>query len=75
MTPYGVGVLSVPTIDEAAATAERLLAPLGDRWRHTRAVAAPAAELAEAVPVDERELLVVAAWLHDVGYASELVAT
>ncbi|MGI8815451.1 MAG: HD domain-containing protein [Pseudonocardia sp.] len=65
----------VPTVDEAAATAERLLAPLGDRWRHTQAVAARAAELAEAVETADRELLIVAAWLHDLGYAPDLGVT
>lgn len=55
--------------------AGRLLAPLGNRWRHTRAVAARAEQLADAVPDKERDLLVVAAWLHDLGYAHELATT
>ncbi|GLX20479.1 HD domain-containing protein [Streptomyces lavendulae] len=56
----------------AARLAESLLPPLGDRWLHTQAVARRARELAPAVPLAERELLVAAAWLHDIGYAPAL---
>ena len=53
------------------AVAERLagglLAPLGDRWRHVQAVATAAREISGAVDPDERDLLVTAAWLHDIG--------
>lgn len=38
-------------------------------------VAARAEELAGAVPAADRELLVVAAWWHDLGYAPDLVQT
>jgi putative nucleotidyltransferase with HDIG domain len=41
----------------------------GNRWQHTIGVAARAAELADAVAFPDRELLVAAAWLHDIGYA------
>ena len=44
------------------------------RWRHVRGVAARAASLSVADPA-ARSLLVSAAWLHDVGYASPLVET
>jgi predicted hydrolase (HD superfamily) len=58
------------------AVAERLagglLAPLGDRWRHVQAVATAAREISGAVDPDERDLLVTAAWLHDIGYAPEI---
>lgn len=64
-----------PTVAEAESVAEGLLAPLGSRWRHTQAVAERAAELAKSVPHTERELLVVAAWWHDLGYAPELRVT
>ena len=54
-------------------TAERLLAPeLPRRWAHSRGVAQRAARIAGAYPVEERELLVAAAWLHDIGYAPAL---
>jgi hypothetical protein len=62
-----------PTI--AADHARELLAPLGARFEHTRQVAARAAELAPAVAEEDRDLLVVAAWWHDLGYAPELVQT
>lgn len=52
-----------------------LLSPLGDRWRHVRAVGARAAELAITVPDQDRELLIAAGWLHDIGYAPPLVDT
>lgn len=65
----------VPSLAVAEGLAEELLAPLGDRWQHTRAVAARASELAGAVPAEERELLVVAAWWHDLGYSPALSET
>lgn len=63
------------SILNASDIAARLLAPLGDRWRHTQAVAARATELAATVAPDERNLLVVAAWWHDLGYAPPLNVT
>ncbi|MEV5718504.1 HD domain-containing protein [Amycolatopsis mediterranei] len=59
-------------VPSAAALAERLVAPLGQRWVHVQAVAARGAQLGPAVAVDERETLVAAAWLHDIGYSSEI---
>ncbi|MFF4577105.1 HD domain-containing protein [Streptomyces sp. NPDC001389] len=59
----------------AARLAAALLPPLGDRWLHTQAVAERARELAPAVPAAERELLIAAAWLHDIGYAPALRET
>lgn len=58
--------------DEARQIAERLTSPLGKRWLHVQRVAATAEVLAEVEPA-AREQLVVAAWLHDVGYGRELV--
>ncbi|MEV8550368.1 HDIG domain-containing metalloprotein [Streptomyces glaucescens] len=55
-----------------SALVEALLPQLGNRWLHTQAVAARAQEAAAAVPKADRDLLVAAAWLHDVGYASEV---
>jgi hypothetical protein len=62
-------------VTEARGVADGLLGPLGDRWRHTQAVAARAIELSAAVAEHERDLLVVAAWWHDLGYAPELRTT
>ncbi|GAB3310747.1 HDIG domain-containing protein [Hymenobacter humi] len=59
----------------AADLARELLAPLGARWAHTQQVARRAEELSPAVPEQDRDLLVVAAWFHDLGYAPELVQT
>ncbi len=42
------------------------------RWRHVQAVAAAARRLLPGLDGDE---LVSAAWLHDIGYSDELVAT
>ncbi|MEU3446808.1 HD domain-containing protein [Streptomyces thermolilacinus] len=63
---------ALDTPQGAAELAESLLSPCGDRWLRTRAVAARAREAAAAVPETERDLLVAAAWLHDIGYAPEL---
>lgn len=59
-------------IEDARTLAERLVAPLGRRWQHVQAVAARATELADSVSADERETLVAAAWLHDIGYSPEI---
>jgi hypothetical protein len=59
----------------AAANAERLLSPLGNRWRHVQQVARQARTVTKAVAPAERDLLVAAALLHDVGYAPSLAVT
>jgi hypothetical protein len=59
----------------AKSQAEDLMAPLGDRWLHVQAVAGEARRvgLALADLVDEdRDVLVAAAYLHDIGYAPSL---
>jgi HD superfamily phosphodiesterase len=60
----------------ASSHAEGLLGPLGSRWAHVRAVAEQAGRIAPAMlPADEWEILVAAAWLHDIGYAPALATT
>lgn len=59
----------------AAAEARRLLADLPDRWAHTRRVAARARCAAAGLAAQDRDRLVAAAYLHDIGYASALVDT
>ncbi|MEU8178080.1 HD domain-containing protein [Microbispora hainanensis] len=55
--------------------AKRLLAkPLPRRWAHTQGVAARAVSLAPILG-DEADMLTAAAYLHDIGYAPELVDT
>ncbi|MFJ4953178.1 hypothetical protein [Streptomyces sp. NPDC088760] len=56
----------------AAELAESLLSPLGNRWLRTQAVVARARGAAVAVSKADRDILVAAAWLHDIGYAPEL---
>ena len=66
----GVGDVGGPS-----ELARRLLAGSGDRWDHTREVAARARSVAAVVPDEDRELLVDAAWLHDIGYSPEVADT
>ncbi|WP_128801805.1 MULTISPECIES: HD domain-containing protein [unclassified Streptomyces] len=66
---------ALDTPQGAAELAESLLPPLGNRWLHTQAVAVRAREVSEAVSEEDRDLLVAAAWLHDIGYATELRET
>jgi hypothetical protein len=56
----------------AKAQAERLIAPLGDRWTRVQAVADNACRVAAVLPAEAAELLVAAALVHDVGYAPSL---
>ena len=48
---------------------------LPKRWAHTQEVAAHARWAAAGVRPDDRDLLVAAAYLHDIGYAEPLVNT
>jgi predicted hydrolase (HD superfamily) len=64
----------VITVDEAAELAEKVLAEtLPRRWRHVRSVARRARWVAKELSLSDD--LVAAAWLHDIGYAPELVET
>jgi len=56
----------------AMAQAERLIAPLGDRWSHVQAVGDKARRFAAVLSAEDAELLVAAALVHDVGYAPSL---
>ena len=56
----------------AKAQAEGLIAALGDRWLHVQAVANQARRVAVLLPAQDADLLVAAAFLHDVGYAPSL---
>ncbi|MHA6631840.1 HD domain-containing protein [Pseudonocardia sichuanensis] len=63
----------VPSVGDARALARELLEPLDDRWAHVQAVAARAEDLSPAAASDEeRHLLIVSAWWHDLGYAPAL---
>jgi putative nucleotidyltransferase with HDIG domain len=53
----------------AEELARELLRPLPERLTHSAAVAGLAAEIAETVAPDERDVLIASAWLHDIGYS------
>jgi hypothetical protein len=63
------------TSEWAQSYAEQLLAPLGDRWAHVEGVARRAGRVSVVLPLSERDVLVAAAWLHDLGYAPSLMKT
>jgi hypothetical protein len=61
--------------DWAETVARLLLAdPLPRRWAHTQGVAATARTLS-GILGDDAEMVVAAAWLHDIGYAPALAST
>lgn len=66
---------AVVEVGWARTQAERLLLPLGARWVHTVAVADQAERLRPAFDAPDADRLVAAAYLHDVGYAPELLIT
>ncbi len=73
--PYA-GTVAVMVTRRAARdlAKKKLAADLPRRWRHVQAVAAQAERLS-GLPGVSGELLVAAAWLHDIGYAPSLVVT
>jgi HD domain len=65
----------MPSPAWAEALAERYLSKaLPRRWAHVQAVASRAAAAADAFE-DDADLLVCAAWLHDIGYAPSVAET
>lgn len=66
--------LNRPSTEWARRVARRLVQPLGRRWEHVQAVAARAEQVAHATGLD-RDVLVSSAWLHDIGYAKEIVTS
>jgi hypothetical protein len=70
---YTRPVRGMPSVTDAERLARELLEPLVNRWAHVQAVAARADGLTPAIAgEDDRQLLVVAAWWHDLGYAPDL---
>jgi len=59
----------------AAGEAEHLLSTLGDRWKHVRAVGERARSVAAILDHEDRDHLVAAAYLHDIGYTPDLQRT
>lgn len=60
---------------DAPKLAAELLGSDSGRFHHVTGVAAAAAGASDAVPREDVDLLVAAAWLHDVGYAESLSET
>jgi HD superfamily phosphodiesterase len=58
-----------------AVRAAELLADLPDRWVHTEGVVRRARRVSETMSSDDGEMLVAAAYLHDIGYAWTLAQT
>jgi hypothetical protein len=56
----------------AKSEAQALMAPLGDRWQHVQAVADEARRIGLDLADEDRDVLVAAAYLHDIGYAPSL---
>ncbi|GAA4953377.1 HD domain-containing protein [Actinoplanes utahensis] len=62
-------------VDRARDLAHSLLAgPIPRRWAHSQGVGRKAASVAHLVG-DQGAVMVASAWLHDVGYAPDLVVT
>lgn len=60
-------------VHEAAPMAAKLVRPLGRRWLHVQAVVERVEALAGAR--GDRQTVVVAAWLHDIGYSPQISHT
>jgi HD superfamily phosphodiesterase len=59
----------------ARERAEILLAPLGNRWLHVQGVASVAETTAKIFDKRDADYLIASAYLHDIGYAPQLVVT
>jgi predicted HD phosphohydrolase len=60
-------------VHDARDTAQLLLGGLPGRWRHTIGVARRAEDVGATLSTMDRQYLVAAAWLHDIGYAEQVV--
>jgi HD superfamily phosphodiesterase len=66
----------VSLVDQARTLAEDCLAgELPRRWTHVQAVAAKAERVSMVLDPADRDVLVAAAWLHDLGYAGPVSDT
>ena len=59
----------------ARTEAARLLGTSSDRWDHVSGVAAAARVVVDVIPSEDADLLVAAAWLHDIGYSPAIAHT
>ena len=62
-------------VDAARTLAAKIFTLGSDRWLHAQATARQAEQLAPVVGPIDRDLLLSAAWLHDVGYHPPAVRT
>ena len=70
------GVAGRQLITKARGRAKDLLQKnMPERWQRSLGVARRAKQLATTVSPNDRDLLVAAAWLHDIGYAASLKRT
>ncbi|SHW51053.1 metal dependent phosphohydrolase [Mycobacteroides abscessus subsp. abscessus] len=67
--------MSSDPAERARRLAERHLSGLPRRWAHVQAVAAASERMRPHLDVETGNCLVAAAWLHDIGYASDLRVT
>jgi HD superfamily phosphodiesterase len=67
--------LGATIVEWASDQAEMMLSPVGDRWRHVQAVVWLATAVSKTFTESERDILVSAAYLHDLGYAPALQQT
>jgi putative nucleotidyltransferase with HDIG domain len=69
--------IEAPTrlVRDARDLAQILLAGDWQRWRHTIGVARRAEELTATLSDEDAEVLLAAAWLHDIGYADQVTDT
>lgn len=65
----------IDIITWAGEHAEQLLAPLGNRWLHTKGVVRAAEHIGKMLNEEDRKMLVAAAYLHDIGYAPQIQKT
>ena len=65
----------VSVIERARLAALAMLSELPSRQSHVAGVAAVAEDVVARLGLSDRELLVAAAWLHDVGYAEPVART
>jgi putative nucleotidyltransferase with HDIG domain len=63
------------SVEHAEDLARTLLPPTEERWQHSAGVADRARLFAQTVAMADRDLLIAAAWLHDIGYAPALHET
>jgi len=68
-------VTNLATPSLARHEAGRLLDTSTDRWRHVVGVANAAWAARSAVAPEDLDLLIAAAWLHDIGYAPQVAGT